>query len=85
MVALSVALAAENRDPAPEGEFATGTVAPCCFFRMPAEAAPGINRAAHSVPWGICGLGGKKGEDTSDQFQFVSLNLNRQRALDRLD
>jgi hypothetical protein len=48
------------------------------------EAVPGINRAAHSVPSGF-GLGCKEGEDISEQFQFVALDLNRQRTLDGLN
>jgi hypothetical protein len=60
-------------------------VSRCGFLRPQSKAAPGINRAAHSVPWDFAWPVGKKLEDTSDQFQLVSLDLNRQRALNRFN
>ncbi len=62
-------------------------VSRCAGFFSQVDAAPGISRAAQSVPWGFLGFGWKgwkEGEDTSD-LQLVPLNLYGQRALDRFD
>lgn len=55
------------------------------FFSATEAPAPGINRAAHSVPTGFGCLGCRGRDDTSNHFQLIPLEINRQRALNRLN
>ena len=55
------------------------------FFSATEAPAPGINRAAHSCPIGFGCLGCKGRDDTSNHFQLIPLDINGQRALNRLN
>jgi len=53
-------------------------------LQSPVRIAPGISLAAHSAAVNSS-LKCTDCEDTSDQFQVISTNLNRQGALDRVN